>query len=107
PAEGLSRRPGTPAMKHHVRAALLVLCAAVSVPAAEPSLKGARKHWLQGNYEDARDQYQALARDARQRPAATVGLSRTLESLGEYDKALSVVDEALKDSPKDADLLRS
>src|SRR5262249_21138421 len=36
---------------------------------------------------------------------AAVGLSRALESQGEYDKALDAAEAALRDSPKDANLL--
>src|SRR5205085_12098585 len=38
------------------------------------------------------------------RRSSDLGLSRTLQSTGEYDKALAAVDEALKDAPKDAGL---
>ncbi len=68
-------------------------------------MKEARERWLHGNYGEAREQYEALAKDAKLRPAATIGLSRALESEGEYDKALEVVEAALKDMPKDANLL--
>ncbi|HEY7153709.1 MAG TPA: tetratricopeptide repeat protein [Gemmataceae bacterium] len=92
-------------MKKHLFTSLFVLYFAMRAVAAEPTLKEARERWLHGNYGEAREQYEALAKDAKLRPVAVVGLSRTLESEGEYDKALAVVESALKDSPKDAGLL--
>ncbi len=92
-------------MKKHLLACLFVLAGAALASAASPSLKEARQRWLHGNYGEAREQYEALAKDAKLRPAATVGLSRALESEGEYDKALDAVESALKDAPKDAGLL--
>src|SRR5207244_10580545 len=70
-----------------------------------PSLQSARQRWLRGNYEEARAQFETLAKDPKQRAAATVGLSRTWQSQGDYDKALAVLDEALKEQPKNVDLL--
>jgi tetratricopeptide (TPR) repeat protein len=76
-----------------------------SAVAAPPTLKEARQRWLSGNYGEARELFEMLARDAKQRPVATVGLSRTLESTGEYDKALDVVEAALRDHSQDPGLL--
>jgi tetratricopeptide (TPR) repeat protein len=92
-------------MKKHLFASLFVLYFTTPAMVAEPTLKEARERWLHGNYGEAREQYETLAKDAKLRPVAVVGLSRTLESEGEYDKALAVVESALKDSPKDASLL--
>jgi tetratricopeptide (TPR) repeat protein len=72
---------------------------------AEPSLQDARQRWLHGNYEEAVEQYEALLKNDKLRPAAAIGLSRALESLGEYDKALTTVEDALKVADKDAALL--
>jgi tetratricopeptide (TPR) repeat protein len=85
-------------------ACLLVLSTAASLSAAT-TLKEARLRWLKGNYEEAQSAYEDLAKKARTRSPATIGLSRTLQSQGEYDKALAVVEKALKALPKDADLL--
>src|SRR5262245_29782222 len=84
-------------------ATLLVLSLAAALPAA--SLQEARLRWLKGNYEEAQEEYEKLARDDRLLAPATVGLSRALQSQGEYDKALAAVESALKGKPKDADLL--
>jgi tetratricopeptide (TPR) repeat protein len=72
---------------------------------AQASLKQAREDWLKGYYAEAREMYEKLAKDAKARHPATLGLSQALQSQGEYDKAQSVVETLLKDMPKDADLL--
>jgi tetratricopeptide (TPR) repeat protein len=92
-------------MKKHLLACLFVLGFLPLAVAAPPTLKEAREHWLRGNYGEAREMFEALAKDAKLRPAATIGLSRALESEGEYDKALETIEGALKDHPKDAGLL--
>ncbi|HEY7315738.1 MAG TPA: tetratricopeptide repeat protein [Gemmataceae bacterium] len=92
-------------MKKHLLACLSVLYFLPSPTIAAPTLKEARERWLHGNYGEAREQFEALTKDAKERSAAVVGLSRTLESEGEYDKALDVIETALKDSAKDAGLL--
>lgn len=92
-------------MKKHLFACLSVFGLLPLAIAAPPSLKEAREHWLKGNYGEAREMFETLAKDAKLRPAAIVGLSRALESEGEYDKALEVVAAASKDHPKDAGLL--
>ena len=73
---------------------LFVLSAVVAAPADGPSLQSARQRWLRGNYDEARAQYDVLAKDTKQRAAAVGGISRTWQSQGDYDKALAVVDEA-------------
>jgi len=69
-----------------------------------PSLKEAQQRWLHGNYEEARSLYGTLAKDAKQKVPAVIGLSRTLQSQGEYDKALAQIDTALSDNSNSADL---
>lgn len=91
-------------MKSHLLAYFSVFCFLPPAVAA-PTLKEARERWLRGNYGEARELYETLAQDAKLRAAATVGLSRTLESEGEYEKALEAVSAALKEKPKDALLL--
>jgi tetratricopeptide (TPR) repeat protein len=87
-------------------AACLLVFAAAAHAADEPAtLASARERWLRGNYDEARAQYEALAKDPKQRAAATVGLSKAHQSKGDYDAALRVVDEALKDDARDAGLL--
>lgn len=86
-----------------IAAAILVLLA----PSlrAGGTLKEARDTWLKGNYAEAQEIYTALLKDAKLRGPASIGLSKALESEGEYDKALAAIDAALKDAPKDLDLL--
>jgi tetratricopeptide (TPR) repeat protein len=74
--------------------------------AAEPSpLQEAQQRWLRGNYEEAREQYEALVKNDKLRPDAAIGLSRAMQSIGEYDKALSVLEDTLKQSSKHPALL--
>lgn len=88
----------------YLSAALLTLAVAALAPAQEASLKEARERWLRGNYEEARETYLEAGKDARQRDAAAIGVSRCYQSIGEYEKALEAIDAALKDSAKNADL---
>ncbi len=98
-------------MTRYLGAFLIVL--GLALPgSAQPSLKSAHERWLHGNYEESLEQYEKLAKDAKALPRDTkalpviaVGVSRVHQSKGEYDKALEVVESALKDLPKDADLL--
>jgi len=92
-------------MKKHLFICLFTLVFLPLAVAAPPTLKEARQRWLSGNYGEAQEMFETLAKDVKLRPAATVGLSRALESEGKYDKALAVVETALKDHPKDASLL--
>lgn len=90
-------------MKH--LSALIACLTVVSALHAQPTLKEARELWLEGYYAEAREAYEVLVKDAKILPAAALGLSRALESQGEYDKAEKAIDAALKTLPKDADLL--
>jgi tetratricopeptide (TPR) repeat protein len=92
-------------MRKHLLACSFLLGFLPLVHAAPPTLKEARERWLRGNYGEARELFETLAKDDKLRPAATVGVSRVLESEGEFEKALEVVTAALKDHPKDARLL--
>jgi tetratricopeptide (TPR) repeat protein len=82
-------------------ACMLVIAASAL---AQDTIKDARKEWLEGNYAEAREMYEKLAKNPKTRHAATMGLSQACESQGDYDKAQSVVEGLLKDMPKDADL---
>src|SRR5947208_3425393 len=83
---------------------VLLLVFAVSSFAQGPSLKDARQRWLHGNYEEAITAFESLAKDAKTKIPATIGLSRSRQSLGQYEKALAVIDDALKDQAGNADL---
>jgi len=93
-------------MKLHLSVLWLVLSLpALAAAADEPTLKSARQRLLRGNVEEAIAQYEDLAKEAKQKPAAVVGLSRCYEAQGQYDKALAVVDDALKADEKGLGLL--
>jgi tetratricopeptide (TPR) repeat protein len=92
-------------MKPLLSVALLVLTTPVLAAPAGPSLKEARQRFLRGNLEEAVSQYEELAKDAKQRAAASAGLSRCYEAKGEYDKALTAVEDALQADAKNLDLL--
>jgi hypothetical protein len=83
-------------MTKHLFAGLFALVFLPLAVAAPPTLKEARQRWLRGNYGEARDLFETLAKDAKLRPAAPVGLSRPfvgrLDELAVYDRPLSPVD---------------
>jgi tetratricopeptide (TPR) repeat protein len=84
---------------------LVVLLGAGTLTAQDAGLKTARQRLLRGDYAEARGMFTALAKEARFRAAAAIGLSRVWQSEGEYEKALDAVESALKDVPGSADLL--
>src|SRR5262249_50419219 len=84
--------------------ACLVLLGGVSVAHAQ-TLKDARQRLLRGNYAEAKELYAELAKKPEHRRAATIGRSKPHQAEGEYDSALTAVDAALKQLPKDADLI--
>jgi cellulose synthase operon protein C len=94
----------------NLSACILFLTTAILARAESPketapfSLQEARQRWLHGNYEEARSLYEALARDPKQKTLSVVGVSRSLQGQGEYDKALEVVDAALRENTASADL---
>lgn len=90
-------------MKYSLCTAIFLL-GLVGEALAHPTLKDARQHLLRGRYEEAREAYDALAKDVKTRTAARIGISQVRQTLGEYDKALSEIDAALKDDAKHADL---
>src|SRR5262245_13065420 len=88
----------------------ILVAAAILVAVGPPlraggTLKEARDTWLKGNYAEAQEIYTALLKGPKLRSQASIGLSKALESEGEYDKALSAIDVALKEAPKGLDLL--
>src|SRR5262245_40670786 len=83
---------------------IAIVLAATSAHASEPA-KEARQRWLRGNIAEARELYTALAKDPGQRAAAAIGMSQCWQSEGEYDKALSAIDDALKAESKSSNLL--
>ena len=91
-------------MKYSLSACFFLLCGA-GLMARESALKEARERWLRGNAAEALDKYKALLKDPKAGVEAVIGVSRCLQSEGEYDKALEAVETALKNKPKEARLL--
>jgi tetratricopeptide (TPR) repeat protein len=83
-------------------ASLALVCAALPVRAGGPTVKDAQQRLLRGNYAEARSIYEALAKTAP--AAAALGVSKTWQAEGAYDKALETLDAALKNDAKNADL---
>jgi cellulose synthase operon protein C len=71
----------------------------------EGPLSDARRLWLRGNYEEARAAYQKLLDDEKLRAQAAIGVARTFVSVGNPEKALTALDDALKADATDPDLL--
>jgi cellulose synthase operon protein C len=92
-------------MNRHLCVLLLILAFPALATADGPTLKTARQRLLHGNIDEAIGQYEEVAKDAKQKSGAAAGLSRCYEAKGDYDKALTLVDEALKTDAKNLDLL--
>jgi tetratricopeptide (TPR) repeat protein len=84
-------------------ACLLLIAACGFARGAGPA--AARQRWLRGNTTEARSLYEALAKEPQHAVIAAIGLSRTWESDGEYDKAAVVIDDALKAGSDNTDLI--
>ena len=81
-------------MRLSTSACLVLLYTAGLSRAGEATLKDARERWLRGNYAEALDKYKALLKDDKSRAEAAIGVSRCLQSEGEYDRALEAVESA-------------
>jgi tetratricopeptide (TPR) repeat protein len=86
-------------------AGVLAVCGFSPLLADGPTLVEARQRLLRGNYAEARELFTAMAKSPEHRVRARIGLSRAWQSEGEYDKALQVLDVALKASPTSPELL--
>ncbi|HYV37182.1 MAG TPA: tetratricopeptide repeat protein, partial [Gemmataceae bacterium] len=82
---------------------LLLFAAVGPAHAGPPTLKDANERLLRGNYAEARGLFEAAAK--QNKVVAAIGINRAWQSEGQYDKALAVLDAALKDEPANADLL--
>jgi tetratricopeptide (TPR) repeat protein len=85
-------------------ACLVFLVLAAPAPADDATPAAARRRWLKGNAAEARALAETLAASPQHKTAATLLVSRTWQSEGDYDKALAVVDDALKAAADDPDL---
>jgi tetratricopeptide (TPR) repeat protein len=59
------------------------------------ALDQARQRLLKGNYEEARSEFEALRGDAPFRTGAVVGLANSWREVGEYAKAMAVLNDAI------------
>jgi tetratricopeptide (TPR) repeat protein len=73
---------------------LLLVLAATSLHAAEPSLAEARRLFLTGSYSEASEIYSRLV--DREPVVGTLGSARCLEAVGKDDKAVELLKEASK-----------
>lgn len=92
--------------------ALLAAVAFAAPASAQPKkwsagpLAEARQRLLKGNYEEARAAFEEMAKkDESLRPACAVGVSQTYRQVGDTDKALAVLTDALKSAADHPDLL--
>ncbi|HEV3236349.1 MAG TPA: tetratricopeptide repeat protein [Gemmataceae bacterium] len=95
-------------MKSQLLVSLSLFLLTGPLHAAEPaSLHDARTRWLHGNYEEAQKLYEELAKGegAKTKTDAIIGLSRVLQSQGHYEKAQALIDSAVIEQPKQANLL--
>jgi tetratricopeptide (TPR) repeat protein len=83
---------------------LLLWLNALSAQAQAPTLQQARQRWLHGNYEESRELYETLAKDPKLQVPALVGLSRSWQSKGAFDKALEVIGAGIVSQPDASDL---
>src|SRR5215468_11263133 len=68
-------------------------------------LAAARQRLQRGNYAEARAAFEELAKDPKTAPAAAAGTAASWRAEGEYTKALSALDDAIKAAADDPDLL--
>ena len=71
---------------------LSLLLLAAPLAAAGSTLQEARQALLRGNYAEAREIYEDHLKNPKTRAAAAIGISKSYEAQGEYDKALSAVE---------------
>jgi tetratricopeptide (TPR) repeat protein len=92
-------------MRYPLVACLLAAGLGRAALADEAALKDARQRWLKGNYVEAQERFEKLLKDEKDGAEAAVGLSRCLQSQGEYDKAADAVESGLRTRPGDVSLL--
>ena len=88
-----------------IRSLLILLLAVGPVCSAESALKEARTRLLKGNYAEAAKSFEQSCKEEKPEAAAFIGWSKALQSQGEYDKALDVIEQGLKQREGDPDLL--
>jgi tetratricopeptide (TPR) repeat protein len=81
---------------------VLLLFWAAPAPAQTPAV--ARAALQKGNYAEAEELYEELAKQPKFAVPAALGLSRALEAQGNYDGALAAIEAGLKSDAAHADL---
>src|SRR5437879_6450605 len=84
---------------------IVVLVIAGNLPAQQKGLEEARQRWLHGNYAEADEAYRKLLKDPKDGTAAVIGLSRVIQSDGQYEDALKLISDAVKQAKPPAELL--
>lgn len=93
-------------MRERFYGVVFCLLCTVAGFAAEKPLAEPRKRLLHGNYAEARTGFLEAARAEPQlAPQAAIGVSRCDRETGEYETALTTLDQAIKSHPDHADLL--
>jgi Tfp pilus assembly protein PilF len=85
--------------------ASLALISADPKPAAKTPLSEPRQRLLKGNVAEARSEFEKLLGDAKHGPAAAIGIANSWRQTGEYAKARTAFDDAVKRFPGIADVL--
>src|SRR5947207_15053850 len=85
--------------------ASLNLSSADPKPAAKTPLSEPRERLLKGNYAEARKGFESLTKDAKNGPAAFIGIAQSWRQEGKYDEARAALDNGLKQFADNADLL--
>lgn len=84
---------------------LALLLLLVPSPLFAQTLKTARTALQKGNYVEAEEIYEELAKIPQNAVPAAIGLSQALEAQGKYDEALAALQPALKAEPDSVEAL--
>src|SRR5262245_33105221 len=68
-------------------------------------LAAAKQRLQRGNHAEARAAFEELAKDPKTAPASAIGIATSWRAEGEYTKALTVLDDAIKAAADNPDLL--
>ena len=68
---------------------------------ANESSTVAYRHWLAGRYAEALDGYGRLVKSGDHPVTTAIGLSRAYQSLGQWKRAIAVLESAVKTHPRD------
>ncbi len=91
-----------------MRSLLSLVCFSIlttSASAGNAPYKEARTNALKGNFGEAIEQFQEVAKNPKHRVRSLVEISKLHVAKGDYDKADKVIAEALKETANEAELL--